>query len=37
MHGPGAGGILINHLKELILHTDLKREDRILYITPAAG
>src|SRR3989337_59070 len=29
----GAGGILINHLKELILHTDLKREDRIAYIT----
>ena len=29
----GAGGILINHLKELVLHTDLKREDRILYIT----
>jgi len=29
----GAGGILINHLKELILHTDLQREDRILYIT----
>ena len=29
----GAAGILINHLKELILHTDLKREDRILYIT----
>ena len=29
----GAIGILINHLKELILHTDLKREDRILYIT----
>jgi acetoacetyl-CoA synthetase len=28
----GAGGILINHLKELILHTDLTREDRILYI-----
>lgn len=28
-----AGGILINHLKELILHTDLKREDRIFYIT----
>jgi len=26
-------GILINHLKELILHTDLKREDRIFYIT----
>ena len=29
----GAGGILINHLKELLLHTDLKREDRIFYIT----
>jgi acetoacetyl-CoA synthetase len=29
----GAGGVLINHLKELILHTDLKRDDRILYIT----
>jgi acetoacetyl-CoA synthetase len=29
----GAGGILINHLKELILHTDLRREDRIFYIT----
>ncbi|MFN2118962.1 MAG: acetoacetate--CoA ligase [Anaerolineales bacterium] len=29
----GAGGVLINHLKELILHTDLKRNDRILYIT----
>ncbi len=28
-----AGGVLINHLKELILHTDLKREDTILYIT----
>ncbi len=28
-----AGGILINHLKELILHTDLKRDDRIFYIT----
>lgn len=28
-----AGGVLINHLKELILHTDLKREDRIFYIT----
>ncbi len=26
-------GVLINHLKELILHTDLKREDRIVYIT----
>jgi len=29
----GAGGILINHLKELMLHTDLKREDTIMYIT----
>ncbi len=29
----GAGGILINHLKELVLHTDLRREDRIFYIT----
>jgi acetoacetyl-CoA synthetase len=29
----GAGGVLINHLKELIVHTDLKREDRISYIT----
>jgi len=29
----GAGGILINHLKELILHTDLRREDRIFYVT----
>ncbi|HUV55745.1 MAG TPA: acetoacetate--CoA ligase [Dehalococcoidales bacterium] len=29
----GAGGVLINHLKELMLHTDLKREDVIFYIT----
>jgi acetoacetyl-CoA synthetase len=29
----GAAGVLVNHLKELILHTDLKREDTILYIT----
>ena len=29
----GAGGILINHLKELMLHTDLKPQDIILYIT----
>ncbi|OPY56618.1 MAG: Acetyl-coenzyme A synthetase [Pelotomaculum sp. PtaU1.Bin035] len=29
----GAGGILINHLKELILHSDLKREDIIFYVT----
>jgi acetoacetyl-CoA synthetase len=28
-----AGGILINHLKEILLHTDLKREDKIFYIT----
>jgi acetoacetyl-CoA synthetase len=28
-----AGGVLINHLKELILHTDLKRDDTIMYIT----
>jgi acetoacetyl-CoA synthetase len=26
-------GVLINHLKELLLHTDLKRADTILYIT----
>lgn len=29
----GAGGILLNHLKELLLHTDLKPEDRITYLT----
>ena len=29
----GAGGVLINHLKELLLHTDLKRSDRIFYVT----
>jgi acetoacetyl-CoA synthetase len=29
----GAGGILINHLKELILHTDLTREDVHFFIT----
>jgi len=29
----GAGGVLINHLKELILHTDLRHNDRIFYIT----
>lgn len=28
-----AGGILINQGKELVLHADLKREDRIMYIT----
>lgn len=29
----GAGGTLIQHLKELLLHTDLKREDTIFYFT----
>jgi len=29
----GAGGVLINQLKELMLHTDLKREDIHFYIT----
>ena len=29
----GVGGILLNHLKELMVHTDLKREDKIFYIT----
>ena len=29
----GAGGILINQLKELMLHIDLKREDTIMYMT----
>jgi acetoacetyl-CoA synthetase len=28
-----AGGILIHHLKELMLHTDVKREDHIFYFT----
>ncbi len=28
-----AGGILIHHLKELMLHTDLKRRDSIFYFT----
>jgi acetoacetyl-CoA synthetase len=32
----GAGGVLINHMKELLLHADLKREDTICYIaTPS--
>jgi len=30
VQGPG---VLLGHLKELILHTDLKREDKITYIT----
>jgi acetoacetyl-CoA synthetase len=29
----GAGGILLHHLKELMLHSDLKREDKVFYIT----
>jgi len=29
----GAGGTLIQHLKELMLHTDLKREDKLFYFT----
>ena len=28
-----AGGILVHHLKELMLHSDLKREDAIFYFT----
>lgn len=29
----GVGGTLIQHLKELVLHTDLKREDKFFYYT----
>jgi len=29
----GAGGTLLQHLKELVLHTDLRRGSRILYVT----
>jgi acetoacetyl-CoA synthetase len=29
----GAGGTLIQHLKELVLHTNLRRTDRICYFT----
>jgi acetoacetyl-CoA synthetase len=29
----GAGGTLLQHLKELLLHTDLKPKDRIFYFT----
>ena len=29
----GAGGTLLQHLKELVLHTDLKREDVIFYFS----
>jgi len=28
-----AGGILLHHIKELKLHTDVKREDRLFYFT----
>ncbi len=29
----GAAGVLVNHLKELLLHADLKKADRVTYIT----
>ncbi len=29
----GAAGVLVNHLKEILLHTDLKKTDRVTYIT----
>ncbi len=29
----GAGGTLLQHIKELVLHSDLKREDKIFYFT----
>lgn len=29
----GGGGVLINQLKELKLHSDLRRDDKIIYIT----
>ncbi len=29
----GAGGTLIQHLKELVLHADVKREDKLFYYT----
>ena len=29
----GAGGTLLQHVKELVLHTDLKENDRIFYFT----
>ena len=29
----GAGGTLLQHLKELVLHVDLRRDDRICYVT----
>jgi len=33
VHGPERRGILLNQLKELVLHSDLKREDTITYMT----
>jgi acetoacetyl-CoA synthetase len=29
----GAAGVLVNHLKEILLHADLKKTDRVTYIT----
>ena len=29
----GTGGVLLKHLSELVLHTDLKRDDRLFYFT----
>jgi acetoacetyl-CoA synthetase len=29
----GTGGVLLQHLKELVLHTDVRREDHLLYYT----
>ena len=29
----GAGGTLLQHYKELLLHTDLRRDDRVFYFT----
>ncbi|HET7674589.1 MAG TPA: acetoacetate--CoA ligase [Gammaproteobacteria bacterium] len=29
----GAGGVLLQHLKELALHTDVKRSDKVFYFT----
>jgi acetoacetyl-CoA synthetase len=29
----GAGGTLLQHLKELVLHTDVTRDDRVFYFT----
>jgi acetoacetyl-CoA synthetase len=29
----GVGGILLNQLKELIIHADLKRDDKVIYMT----